>query len=42
MEGHYHERCPNCGRANSEDEIYCYFCEFDLNKLKEKIKHHKN
>ncbi|MBS3096282.1 hypothetical protein J4480_02475 [Candidatus Woesearchaeota archaeon] len=27
-----HSRCPNCGRNLTEDEIYCYFCETDLQK----------
>ena len=33
-----HLTCPNCGRSLTESELYCYFCEFDLAKLrKEKV-----
>ncbi len=27
-------RCQNCGRSLTDDEIYCYFCELEIEKLK--------
>jgi len=47
MEHHPAEKCPQCGRSLTPDEIYCYFCELDLSKLRkfhEKIqgKHSKS
>ncbi|MDP3765348.1 MAG: hypothetical protein Q8R04_02445 [Nanoarchaeota archaeon] len=37
-----HLKCPNCGRNLTESELYCYFCEFDLAKLrKERLKNVK-
>ncbi|HLC61234.1 MAG TPA: hypothetical protein VJJ52_07450 [Candidatus Nanoarchaeia archaeon] len=35
MEHHHSEKCPQCGRSLTPDEIYCYFCELDLAKLRE-------
>ncbi len=32
------ENCPNCGRSLTEDEIYCYFCEFGAENLGKKEK----
>ncbi|HLC62612.1 MAG TPA: hypothetical protein VJI52_06365 [Candidatus Nanoarchaeia archaeon] len=32
--GHHIDRCPQCGRSLTPDEIYCYFCELDLSKLR--------
>ncbi|MEK6946758.1 MAG: hypothetical protein AABX32_04065 [Nanoarchaeota archaeon] len=34
MEHHHAEKCPQCGRSLTPDEIYCYFCELDLSKLR--------
>jgi len=31
-------KCPNCGRALTESELYCYFCEFEIKKVKHKKK----
>jgi hypothetical protein len=36
MEAHF--RCPNCGRNLTNEELYCYFCEMDLVKLRKKSK----
>ncbi|MBI3035294.1 hypothetical protein HYY71_03140 [Candidatus Woesearchaeota archaeon] len=27
-----HSGCPNCGRSLTESEIYCYFCELEIEK----------
>ncbi|HLC50681.1 MAG TPA: hypothetical protein VJI97_04625 [Candidatus Nanoarchaeia archaeon] len=36
-------RCPNCQRSLADNELYCHFCEIDLEKAKksghEKEKH---
>lgn len=29
-------KCPDCGKNLSHDERYCYFCEGDLSKIKDK------
>ena len=26
--------CPNCGRSTAHGEMYCYFCELDIGKMK--------
>ena len=31
------DRCPNCKRALTPAEIYCYFCEMDISELKKKM-----
>jgi len=36
-----HARCPNCGRNLTEDELYCYFCEMDVEESKKKNKNKK-
>ncbi|MEK6942463.1 MAG: hypothetical protein AABX00_00160 [Nanoarchaeota archaeon] len=30
--------CPNCRRSLSDDELYCHFCEIDLEKAKKHSK----
>jgi uncharacterized OB-fold protein len=32
------QRCPNCGRLLTEQEMYCYFCEMNIEELKNKGK----
>ncbi len=36
MEGH--NRCHNCGRSLTENELYCYFCETDSHENGKKHK----
>ncbi len=30
------KKCPGCGKILAHDERYCYFCEGDISKLKDK------
>ena len=34
--------CPNCGRSITQGEVYCYFCELDIEKLKKQQHAHGN
>ena len=34
--------CPNCGRSINQGEVYCYFCELDIEKLKKQQHAHGN
>jgi hypothetical protein len=34
------EKCPNCGRELTDEEMYCYFCELSVEELKKKDKKH--
>ena len=38
MPGEKDLMCPNCGRKLTENEIYCYFCESEIKKVKLKGK----
>jgi len=31
--------CPNCGRSIAQGEMYCYFCELDIGKMKRQHAH---
>ena len=33
MPGEKNLKCPNCGKELTEDEIYCYFCELEVEKI---------
>ncbi|MBI3027161.1 hypothetical protein HYY70_03535 [Candidatus Woesearchaeota archaeon] len=35
-------KCPNCGRNLTENELYCYFCEIEISKLKIESTKNKN
>ena len=36
-----HSRCPNCGRALTENALFCYFCEPGLPELEKEDKKEK-
>jgi len=39
---HETSKCPNCGRVITDDEIYCYFCDMNISRLKKMMEtcHH--
>ncbi|HLG24669.1 MAG TPA: hypothetical protein VI564_07105 [Candidatus Nanoarchaeia archaeon] len=34
MPHHGPNKCPICHRDLTEDELYCYFCELEVSKMK--------